>query len=253
MAGFGSRFALFQRISASLRASTDRSVSFKGLSPEAIVLQLGEVCRASLGSNSSTLRDRSGQRLGIMNLPFRLFVEPSTIPNAGFGVFLGPSSVTGNTKIKQGALYPGLVYSSVDPIFFPSINNHYVLQRIDGSLIDGKHTEHCRKREKAWNGIEYDNRWIQLRRKGECFNWSIGQLINNSSNSLENANGNKRPKNSLFTLSPSFPIEWRQYIPNVPYSPEEAEIHGIALVTTKDLVFHSIHDRVELLASYQSF
>ncbi|KAJ3228960.1 hypothetical protein HDU77_001713, partial [Chytriomyces hyalinus] len=55
-----------------------------------------------------------------------------------------------------------------------------------------------------------------------------------------------------FTLDLSFPAEYRAFIPNVPYAPEEADIHGIALVTTQDLVFEKMDQQVELLASYQS-
>ncbi|KAJ3289258.1 SET domain-containing protein 9 [Rhizoclosmatium sp. JEL0117] len=245
---FGSRFAMFQRISAAYRALAKESlprVSFKGIDSDQIVAQITAICEANSDQTAST-----------MKLPFRLYVKQSNIKNAGFGVFLGPSS--GTLIVKQGTvvcLYPGVVYSTIDPIFFPSISNHFVLQRMDGSLIDGKHSglskymfKSIRKRELAWNRVEYDNQWLDQRKEGESNNWNIGQLINNSFNNMDDAN----VVYNEFTLTQSFPMQWRRFIPNVPFAPEEENIYGIALVTTKDISFSSLDDRVELLASYQS-
>ncbi|KAJ3227720.1 SET domain-containing protein 9 [Chytriomyces hyalinus] len=194
-----------------------------------------------------------------MNLPFTLSVEPSRIKNAGFGVFVRPlDTSTFPHAIKQGtvmALYPGVVYSPADPVFFPSISNHYVLQRMDSSMIDGKHSGLSKymfksiwKRELTWNWITYDRNWLDLRKQGDCMSWSVGQLINNALNSVTDAN----VVYNEFTLDLSFPAEYRAFVPNVPYAPEEADIHGIALVTTQDLVFERMDQKVELLASYQS-
>ncbi|TPX56505.1 hypothetical protein CcCBS67573_g09341 [Chytriomyces confervae] len=181
-----------------------------------------------------------------MNLLFALSIQSSHIKNAGFGVFVRPlARATFPHIIKQGtivALYLGVVYSPAD-------------LRMDSSMIDGKHSGLSKyifksiwKRELAWNRITYDRGWLDLRKQGDCLSWSVGQLINNALNSATDAN----VVYNEFTLDLSFPAEYRAFIPNVPYAPEEADIHGIALVTTQDLVFEKMDQQVELLASYQS-
>ncbi|KAI8828411.1 hypothetical protein BJ741DRAFT_626248 [Chytriomyces cf. hyalinus JEL632] len=217
---FWSRFSLAQRWRAWAQAPAPNTGEplFNGISSKEIVRQICDISKLSL----------------------------PRIKNAGFGVFVRPlATSTFPHIIKQGtvmALYPGVV-------FFPSISNHYVLQRMDSSMIDGKHSGLSKYMFKSiWKRITYDRNWLHLRKQGDCMSWSVGQLINNALNSATDAN----VVYNEFTLGLSFPAEHRAFIPNVPYAPEEADIHGIALVTTQDLVFEKMDQQVELLASYQS-
>jgi hypothetical protein len=56
-----------------------------------------------------------------------------------------------------------------------------------------------------------------------------------------------------FSLSEDFKDEWRRYIPNIPYSPEVTTVHGIALVTAKDIPLMQGDKPIELLAAYFTF
>ncbi|KAJ3391511.1 SET domain-containing protein 9 [Entophlyctis sp. JEL0112] len=246
MSSFWARLAVAQRLRAHFAAA---------LSPAA---SSDPACSCSCSSNRLSSRDIVSAIVRHCSLPapaFRLHVLPSRIPHAGLGLFLTPlNSVRSIPRGSVVALYPGIVYSPSDPVFLPSISNHYILQTIDGSLIDGKHNGLSRsmyrslwRRERVWKGIEYDISWLDQRRIGSVQNWNVGQLINNSG-APENAN----VIYNEYTLDETFPFELRKFIPNIPYSPEETSVNGIALVTTADLEFENETDQVELLAAYQS-
>ncbi|KAI8899273.1 hypothetical protein BC833DRAFT_564273 [Globomyces pollinis-pini] len=61
-------------------------------------------------------------------------IKPSSIIEAGRGVYV--EGVVENGEIV--ALYPGLVYTPGEPMFFVSLNNHYILRCFDGYSIDAK-------------------------------------------------------------------------------------------------------------------
>jgi hypothetical protein len=118
---------LFARGSSGHPIPKQYSIPFRGASSNEVVSQIENYCK-------------SGH-------DFNLIVGPSTIPNAGLGVFVQAredASSDRTTILKRGtvvALYPGVVYEPPhDPVFFQSIFNHYVLQRKDGIFIDGKHS-----------------------------------------------------------------------------------------------------------------
>ncbi|KAI8621306.1 hypothetical protein BC830DRAFT_1163874 [Chytriomyces sp. MP71] len=240
-----SRLAPLQRLRA-LRAATavsspDRIISHPSLPSRDIVAQITAICGASEAPS--------------FTLPFRLRIATSTVPNAGLGVFVAPNPATEPPFVVRKhtvvALYPGVVYAPGDPLFFASLRNRYVLQRIDGSFVDGKHNGLSRSLYRSiWarGGRIHDAGWLSLRREGTVESWNVGQLVNNCTGSGADAN----VMYNEFTLDSTFPDEFRRFIPNVPYSPEEFEVHGIALVATKDISFKSPDHAVELLASYQS-
>ncbi|KAJ3416091.1 SET domain-containing protein 9 [Chytridiales sp. JEL 0842] len=199
------------------------------------------------------------------NTPFpeELSVRPSSLPNAGLGVFIRRrlQNTKGNAyqeiAVKQGtvvALYPGVVYEPPqDPIFLPSLFNQYVIQRNDGLFIDGKSSGLSKsmyngvwKREKGWHGVQYDRTWLTLRKEAEdVTNWNIGQLVNNGGQDNANVVYNE------FVLRETFEDEWRKFIPNIPYCPSVTRIHGIALVASKDIELDNGESQ-ELLSTYFS-
>jgi hypothetical protein len=166
----------FRRTRMALFQSTKYQQNYPGVPSSQVVDQLHEHCHRRLLLNT---RHRD---------PFTLTVKSSLIPNGGFGLFIRAQSVLPKGTVV--ALYPGLIYELTDPILLASFNNQYVLQRNDGVYIDGKHSGLSKrlylgswKREKVWNFIEHDKKWLELRREGVVDGWNVGQLINNAPSS----------------------------------------------------------------------
>ncbi|KAJ3274253.1 SET domain-containing protein 9 [Terramyces sp. JEL0728] len=227
MASFWDRFYAMKRVQMALFPTKSNQSNYRGIKPEQVVEQIEQYIK--------------------VQPPFELFVKPSTLPNAGLGLFIKPvKDIPSGTVV---ALYPGLIYDQMDPIFFASINNRYIIRRKNGQFIDGKHCglsaymyKSSWNREWTWYRVKYDRSWMVLREPGPVASWNVGQLINNG-NEYNNVVYNE------FVIEENWKKEWREYIPNVPYTPETSAIHGMALVTCIELV-KGVEQ--ELLATYDS-
>lgn len=114
-------------------------------------------------------------------LGWHLFIAPSKLHNAGYGLFLNSklSCIPAGTLL---CIYPGTIYSSWDPIFFQSINNSYIIRLSDGSFIDGKNTGLSKSiyiSTRYKNQISHDfnicdDKWLYMQHP-----FGLGQIINN--------------------------------------------------------------------------
>ncbi len=103
-----------------------------------------------------------------------------------------------NGQARRGqlvALYPGLVYrSSIDPIFWCSLNNHYIIQISNKYFIDGKSTglsglmykSIVRSNSAILDQPVADLDWIQV--DYQLTPLYIGQIANNA-NTDQDSNG----------------------------------------------------------------
>jgi hypothetical protein len=70
-------------------------------------------------------------------LPFTLYKKPSSIANAGLGVYLHGTSQPKGTIV---SFYPGTIYMPSEPVLFVGMANQYILKCVDGLYVDGKCT-----------------------------------------------------------------------------------------------------------------
>nr|XP_053637832.1 SET domain-containing protein 9-like isoform X2 [Cherax quadricarinatus]XP_053637834.1 SET domain-containing protein 9-like isoform X2 [Cherax quadricarinatus]XP_053637835.1 SET domain-containing protein 9-like isoform X2 [Cherax quadricarinatus]XP_053637836.1 SET domain-containing protein 9-like isoform X2 [Cherax quadricarinatus]XP_053637837.1 SET domain-containing protein 9-like isoform X2 [Cherax quadricarinatus] len=174
----------------------------------------------------------------------------------GFHVYRAPSCVGGtgvvvttyrgcSVAVKQGqlvALYPGALYLPVQPIFIQSINNPFIFRCIDGVLVDGNDKriskslfKSCVNRDRVGYFPIADTTWLTDHPTNPL---NIGQYVNNQSTG--------HPSNVAYqelTLEPGdIPLQERQYLPNMWYSPSQGmpvadvPLRTVALVATRDIL-----------------
>lgn len=180
------------------------------------------------------------------NFGFTFRKAPSTIPQAGFGLFLDGKAPSASVV----AIYPGVLYHSGDPSFFPSLRNSYIIKRMDGSCVDGKYWGLSRYMytslaERDGPTPIFDNTWHLVADK----NWrdklrsplAMGQMINN-------ANGEPNVMYYEFEFSAKIPRHLWYMIPNINYRGTSALygdddvdlrtnclVKSIAMVTLRDV------------------
>ncbi|KAI9266507.1 hypothetical protein BDA99DRAFT_505884 [Phascolomyces articulosus] len=159
----------------------------------------------------------------------------SSIQGAGNGVFLSGKCQTGQIV----CLYPGTVYLPFEPLFFPSIANSYILKCFDGLFIDGKNTGLSARIYRSiylrenWPGAiqTSDVTWLTENPRNPL---TIGQFVNNGTRTLHHSN----VRYHEIDLPTTFPIELRQYLPNIYWNGLDTLTHYtrvVALVATKDI------------------
>uniref|UniRef100_UPI00398F34C0 SET domain-containing protein 9 isoform X2 n=1 Tax=Pristiophorus japonicus TaxID=55135 RepID=UPI00398F34C0 len=162
-------------------------------------------------------------------LGFILSRATSSLSFAGRGVFV----TTG--RVPKGAvvcMYPGTIYQQYEPILFQSICNPFIFRCIDGVLIDGN--------DKGISKVIYSGRDRLGAYKTSDVTWltetplnplGVGQYVNNCSN--------EKAANVCyqeFDVPMTFPVELRQYVPNVNYGHDvERPLRCVVLVALRDI------------------
>ncbi|KAI9009383.1 hypothetical protein CLU79DRAFT_774893 [Phycomyces nitens] len=175
--------------------------------------------------------------LGIANpglCGFSVQKQQSSIANAGLGVFMKGECKAGDIV----CLYPGTVYLPFEPLLFVSISNRYILKCYDGIFVDGKTRGLSGKvfnslyHRENWPGAiqTSDKTWMTEAPKNP---FAIGQYVNNGT--LDH------PPNVRYQeidLLPSFPIDLRQYLPNIYWTsmdPITTPFRIVTLVAERDI------------------
>lgn len=157
---------------------------------------------------------------------------PSSLPSAGIGVFVTKGFVPQGATV---AMYPGTVYQTFEPIFLQSISNPFVFRCIDGILIDGNDKgiskmvfKSCSNRDRLGPFMMSDHSWLTSRPLNPL---AVGQYVNNCTD--------EKPANvsyQEYDVPDNFPIELRQYLPNVNYSQDTVgPLRCVVLVSLRDI------------------
>ncbi|XP_077137518.1 SET domain-containing protein 9-like isoform X1 [Ranitomeya variabilis] len=155
------------------------------------------------------------------------------------------TSVWGSTSIGSRAPWrpqepecsspKGAVYQSFEPIFFQSIGNPFIFRCLDGILIDGSDKgisksvyRSCSRRDQLGPLKMCDITWLTSAPLNPL---AVGQYVNNCSN--EHAANISYQE---FDVPESFPVELRQYIPNIRYSHDvEGPLRCVVLIALRDI------------------
>ncbi|KAG8598968.1 hypothetical protein GDO81_002821 [Engystomops pustulosus] len=175
-------------------------------------------------------------------LGFTIDRRPSSLDAAGTGVFVCRGSVPRGAVV---SMYPGVIYQNHEPIFFQSIGNPFIFRCLDGILIDGNDKgisksvyRSCSRRDQLGPLKMCDGSWLT---SAPLNPMAVGQYVNNCSNDCA-ANVCYQE----FDVPDSFPVELRQYIPNIRYSHDvEGPLRCVVLVALRD-----IHCGEELFSNY---
>ncbi|XP_078531238.1 SET domain-containing protein 9 isoform X2 [Lissotriton helveticus] len=175
-------------------------------------------------------------------LGFSIEEGPSTLVSAGTGVFVSKGVVPKGAVV---SMYPGAIYQGYEPIFFQSIGNPFIFRCIDGILIDGNDKgiskciyRSCSRRDQLGPFKLSDVSWLTPFHQNPL---DVGQYVNNCSNDRE-ANVCYQE----FDVPEAFPIELRQYIPNIKYSHDDAgPLRCVVLIALRD-----IEEEEELFSNY---
>ncbi|KAM9321989.1 SET domain-containing protein 9 [Pholidichthys leucotaenia] len=173
-----------------------------------------------------------GQDAMFRCLGFCIDRRPSSLPSAGTGVFVTKGFVPKGTTV---AMYPGTVYQPYEPILLQSISNPFVFRCIDGILIDGNDRgisrmvfRSCSDRDRMGPFQMSDTTWLTDRPRNPL---AVGQYVNNCSS--------ERPANVCYQeydVPQGFPMELRQYLPNVNYSQDSHRpLRCVVLVSLRDI------------------
>ncbi|XP_035526599.1 SET domain-containing protein 9 [Morone saxatilis] len=168
----------------------------------------------------------------VQSLGFCIDRRPSTLPSAGTGVFVTRGFVPRGATV---AMYPGTVYQAYEPILLQSIRNPFVFRCIDGVLLDGNDKgisrmvfRSCSGRDRIGPYMMSDTSWLTDSPGNPL---AVGQYVNNCSNEW--------PANVCYQeydVPEQFPIELRQYLPNVNYSPDtHRPLRCVVLVSLRDI------------------
>ncbi|XP_006149044.1 SET domain-containing protein 9 isoform X2 [Tupaia chinensis] len=129
----------------------------------------------------------------------------------------------------------GTVYQKYEPIFFQSIGNPFIFRCLDGVFIDGNDKGISKVVYRSCNGRDRlgplqmsDSTWLT----SEIHNpLAVGQYVNNCSND--------RAANVCyqeFDVPTVFPIELKQYLPNIAYSyDKQSPLRCVVLVALRDI------------------
>ncbi|XP_030015390.1 SET domain-containing protein 9 [Sphaeramia orbicularis] len=173
-----------------------------------------------------------GHEAMLQTLGFCIDRKPSSLAFAGTGVFVTSGFVPKGVTV---AMYPGTVYQAYEPILLQSIRNPFVFRCIDGILIDGNDKglskmvfRSCSGRDRMGPFLTSDTSWLT---SGPLNPLAVGQYVNNCSN--------ERPANVCYQeydVPQKFPLELRQYLPNVNYSQDSHRpLRCVVLVSLRDI------------------
>ncbi|XP_004848565.1 SET domain-containing protein 9 isoform X1 [Heterocephalus glaber] len=165
-------------------------------------------------------------------LGFSVARATSSLISAGRGVFVTKGLVPKGAVV---SIYPGTIYQKYEPIFFQSIGNPFIFRCLDGVLIDGNDKgiskavyRSCSGRDRIGPLKMSDSTWLTSE---ICNPLAVGQYVNNCSND--------RPANVCyqeFEVPAVFPIELKQYLPNIAYSyDKQSPLRCVVLVALRDI------------------
>ncbi|XP_059689550.1 SET domain-containing protein 9 isoform X3 [Gavia stellata] len=127
------------------------------------------------------------------------------------------------------------VYRKHEPIFFQSLGNPFIFRCIDGVLIDGNDKglsrsvyRSCSRRDQLGPFQMSDESWLTAALQNPL---AVGQYVNNCSH--------EKAANVCyqeFDVPAYFPVELKQYLPNIVYSHDiESHPRCVVLVTLRDI------------------
>ncbi|KAM6034623.1 SET domain-containing protein 9 isoform 3-T3 [Chlamydotis macqueenii] len=127
------------------------------------------------------------------------------------------------------------VYRKHEPIFFQSLGNPFIFRCIDGILIDGNDKglsrsvyRSCSRRDQLGPFQMSDESWLTAALQNPL---AVGQYVNNCSH--------EKAANVCyqeFDVPVYFPVELKQYLPNIVYSHDiESHLRCVVLVTLRDI------------------
>ncbi|NXE44752.1 SETD9 protein, partial [Casuarius casuarius] len=165
-------------------------------------------------------------------LGFSITRDRSSLVSAGTGVFVTKGFVPKGTVV---SMYPGTVYRKYEPIFFQSLGNPFIFRCIDGVLIDGNDKglsravyRSCSRRDQLGPFQMSDVTWLTAALQNPL---AVGQYVNNCSH--------EKAANVCyqeFDVPGSFPVELKQYLPNILYSHDiQSHLRCVVLVTLRDI------------------
>ncbi|KAK2521136.1 Setd9 [Columba guinea] len=165
-------------------------------------------------------------------LGFSITRDRSSLVSAGTGVFVTKGFVPKGTVV---SMYPGTVYRKHEPIFFQSLGNPFIFRCIDGILIDGNDKglsrsvyRSCSRRDQLGPFQMSDESWLTAALQNPL---AVGQYVNNCSHDKA-ANVCYQE----FDVPEYFPVELKQYLPNIVYSHDlESHLRCVVLVTLRDI------------------
>ncbi|KGL79803.1 SET domain-containing protein 9, partial [Tinamus guttatus] len=153
-------------------------------------------------------------------LGFSIARDQSSLLSAGTGVFISKGFVPKGTVV---SMYPGTVYRKYEPIFFQSLGNPFIFRCIDGVLIDGN--------DKGLSRAVYSSSSPCAGGPAARVSAAVGQYVNNCSREKD-ANVCYQE----FDVPESFPVELKQYLPNIVYSHDiQSHLRCVVLVTLRDI------------------
>ncbi|XP_030093184.2 SET domain-containing protein 9 isoform X2 [Serinus canaria] len=145
--------------------------------------------------------------------------------------------LTVEQKWSEGNSYShrGTVYRKHEPIFFQSLGNPFIFRCIDGVLIDGNDKglsrsvyRSCSRRDQLGPFQMSDESWLTATLQNPL---AVGQYVNNCSH--------EKAANVCyqeFDVPGHFPVELKQYLPNIVYSHDiESHLRCVVLVTLRDI------------------
>ncbi|NXI66679.1 SETD9 protein, partial [Anseranas semipalmata] len=165
-------------------------------------------------------------------LGFSITRDRSSLVSAGTGVFVNKGFVPEGRVI---SMYPGTVYRKHEPIFFQSLGNPFIFRCIDGVLIDGSDKglsrsvyRSCSRRDQLGPFQMSDVSWLTAAPQNPL---AVGQYVNNCS--YEKA---ANVCYQEFDVPRCFPLELKQYLPNIVYSHDiQSHLRCVVLVTLRDI------------------
>ncbi|XP_033020669.1 SET domain-containing protein 9 [Lacerta agilis] len=165
-------------------------------------------------------------------LGFSITRRRSSLISAGTGVFVTKGFVPKGAVV---SMYPGTVYEKYEPIFFQSIGNPFIFRCIDGVLIDGNDKgiskviyRSCSKRDQIGPLKMSDVFWLTTGLQNPL---AVGQYVNNCSPGKA-ANVCYQE----FDVPENFPIEFKQYLPNINYCHEiQRPLRCVVLIALQDI------------------
>ncbi|KAM9252903.1 SET domain-containing protein 9 [Dugong dugon] len=165
-------------------------------------------------------------------LGFSVAPATSSLIAAGKGVFVTKGFVPKGAVV---SMYPGTVYQKYEPVFFQSIGNPFIFRCLDGVLIDGNDKGISKVVYRSCNGRDQlgplkmsDSTWLTSEMHNPL---AVGQYVNNCSNDKA-ANVCYQE----FDVPAVFPVELKQYLPNIAYSyDKQSPLRCVVLVTLRDI------------------
>ncbi|KFP73522.1 SET domain-containing protein 9, partial [Acanthisitta chloris] len=182
--------------------------------------------------NHQSQRVCSPEEVLFNTLGFSVSRDRSSLVSAGTGVFVTKGFVPRGTVV---SMYPGTVYRKHEPIFFQSLGNPFIFRCIDGILIDGNDKglsrsvyRSCSRRDQLGPFHMSDESWLTAAPQNPL---AVGQYVNNCSH--------EKAANVCyqeFDVPGHFPVELKQYLPNIVYSHDtESHLRCVVLVTLRDI------------------